>query len=390
MHRRAFLTSLAASTTLVAGRAWSAGGDAPRLLTIFLRGGYDALSLIVPTGSDFYYQARPNISIARPDHADPNAAIALDGDWGLHPALKDSILPLWQSQQIAFVPFAGTDDLTRSHFETQDTIEMGQPLGGRRNYRSGFLARMAAQMGGPRPVAFTVQPPLAFQGGPAVPNVAVITAGQPALDAHQTDLISRMYRDHALAGPIGEGFKVRERAYRSIAADLARSTPSAFDLAMRRVGQMLREDYNLAFLDVGGWDTHVNQGAATGVLADRARQFGRGLTALIDQLGAQVWAETTIVVVSEFGRTFRENGDKGTDHGHGSVYWVLGGSIKGGRMVGPQVQLTSASLNQARDLPVLTDYRTLIGHVAGRMFGLSAAKLDTVFPHAPQVDLGLA
>lgn len=391
MHRRAFLTSsLAASTTLIAGQAWSTGANTPRFLTIFLRGGYDALSLIIPTSSDFYYEARPTIAIARPDPADPNAALPLNGDWGLHPALKDSILPLWDKRQIAFIPFAGTDDLTRSHFETQDTIELGQPVGGPRNYRSGFLARLAAQLSGSLPIAFTTQPPLAFQGLSAVPNVAVVTAGKPTLDAHQTTLISQMYRDHSLAGSIGEGFKVRDQAYRSIGATMAGPAPGAFELAMRRVGQMLRQDYNLAFLDVGGWDTHVNQGAATGVLADRARQFGRGLTALIDQLGSDTWADTTVVVVSEFGRTFRENGDKGTDHGHGSVYWVLGGSVRGGRMVGPQVEITAASLNQARDLPVLTDYRTLIGHVAGGVFGLSATRVEAVFPKAPQVDLGLA
>jgi len=142
MRRRDLLALTAAAVpSVVAGRLYAAPQTSSRLLIVFLRGAYDAANVIIPTSSDFYYQSRPTLAVAKPDPANPNAALPLDADWSLHPALKDSILPLWAKGQIAFVPYAGTDDMSRSHFETQDTIEMGQPLGGSRDYNSGFLNR---------------------------------------------------------------------------------------------------------------------------------------------------------------------------------------------------------------------------------------------------------
>ena len=146
MDRRQLLKSaLYAAPLFTAGRLYAAPTTGLRLLVVFLRGAYDAANIVVPVTSDFYYTARPNLAIAR------DVALPLDGDWGLHPALKDSILPLWQQKQIAFIPFAGTDDISRSHFETQDTIELGQPVGGSRNYQSGFLARTAQVLSGTKP-----------------------------------------------------------------------------------------------------------------------------------------------------------------------------------------------------------------------------------------------
>jgi len=173
MRRRAFLAASMAFTgpAFIAGRVWSAPKADTRLLLVFLRGAYDAANVVIPTSSDFYYQCRPSLHIARPDPADPNAALPLDSDWSLHPALKDSIYPLWRKGQVAFVPFAGTDDLSRSHFETQDTIELGQPLQGSRNYGSGFLSRLYDQLSGSKPIAFTDQLPLSFRGGEPVPNL---------------------------------------------------------------------------------------------------------------------------------------------------------------------------------------------------------------------------
>ena len=133
----------------------------------------------------------------------------------------------------------------------------------------------------------------------------------------------------------------------------------------------------------------MNQGAATGYLAGRPGELGRGLTGFVEELGPQAWKETVVVVLSEFGRTFRENGDKGTDHGHGSAYWVLGGQVRGGRLVGPQLKLSEATLNQNRDYPVLTDYRALIGGLAGRLYGLGPTRLSAVFPGASASDMGL-
>jgi uncharacterized protein (DUF1501 family) len=387
MRRRDFLTaSLAAGTAaVVTGRAWSASVTDQRFLVIFLRGGYDAINVVIPTYSDFYYEARPTIAIARPDPNNPNAALPLDGQWSLHPALKDSVYPLWQKKQIAFVPFAGTDDMTRSHFETQDTIELGQPVGGPRNYRSGFMARLARELEGSHPIAFTTQPPLAFHGAAAVPNISVASVSKPGVDDRQAKLIQDMYRGNGLEAAVAEGFSVRDKAYSTLAGEMIAAnrnaiSPSGFELSARRAGRMMKADYNLAFLDVGGWDTHVNQGGATGVLADRIGQLGRGLAGLAEEIGPKMWAKTTVVVVSEFGRTFKENGDKGTDHGHGSVYWVLGGSVTGGLRIDDQVRFEKSNLHDGRDLPVLIDYRTLLSSTLALYFGFPKDRLDRVFP----------
>jgi uncharacterized protein (DUF1501 family) len=395
MNRRQILAAVAvAAPTLVAGRLWAAPDADHRLLLVFLRGAYDAANVVIPTSSDFYYQARPTLHIARPDPADPNAALPLEADWSLHPALKDSLYPLWQKGQIAFVPFAGPDDMSRSHFETQDTIELGQPLKGPRDYGSGFMSRLYGQLAGARPIAFTDQLPLTFRGGAAVPNIGLNNVGKPGVDDRQAKLIENMYQSEDLGASVSQGFAVRDEVYRSISAEMVAANRGAvsakgFELSARRMGRLMKADYTLGFVDVGGWDTHVGQGAATGYLAGRLGELGRGLAGFADELGPDVWGRTTVVVVSEFGRTFRENGDKGTDHGHGSVYWVLGGAVKGGRIVGPQAPVTQAGLNQNRDYPVLTDYRSLIGGLARRAYGLTPARLDQVFPGAQPTDLGL-
>jgi len=378
----------------IAGRVWSAPKADTRLLLVFLRGAYDAANVVIPTSSDFYYQCRPSLHIARPDPADPNAALPLDSDWSLHPALKDSIYPLWRKGQVAFVPFAGTDDLSRSHFETQDTIELGQPLQGSRNYGSGFLSRLYDQLSGSKPIAFTDQLPLSFRGGEPVPNFGLGGIGKPGVDDRQAKLIEQMYKGQDLGASVSEGFAVRDDVYRSIAAEMLAAnrgavSPKGFELSARRMARLMKAEYTLGFVDVGGWDTHVNQGAATGYLAQRLGELGRGLAGYADEIGPDVWNRTTVVVISEFGRTFRENGDKGTDHGHGSVYWILGGAVKGGRMAGAQLPVVQASLNQNRDFPVLTDYRSLIGGIVQRTEGLNNSRLDRVFPGAPPKDLGL-
>ncbi len=396
MRRRDLLKMAAGAATpaVLAGRAWAAPQAKARLLVVFLRGAYDAANVVIPTGSDFYYQSRPTLHVARPDPANPSAGLPLDADWSLHPALKDGLYPLWAKRQIAFVPFAGTDDLSRSHFETQDTIELGQPLQGTRNYGSGFMSRLYGQLAGAQPIAFTDQLPLVFRGERAAPNIALGAVGKPGVDDREAKLIQSMYAGQPLAASVSQGFQVRDQVYRELAAEMNAAnrgavSPKGFELAARRIGRLMRADYNLAFVDVGGWDTHVNQGAATGYLADRLGELGRGLAGLVEEIGPDAWNDTTVVVISEFGRTFHENGDRGTDHGHGSVYWVLGGQLRGGRMAGEQVKLSPNSLNQNRDYPVLTDYRALIGGIAKRQFGLNASQLSEVFPSASPVDLQL-
>ena len=406
ISRRGLLgAGLAGAALTASGRAFALpAGGGTRLLVVFLRGAYDAANIVVPVASDFYYQARPSIAIARPDPANPHAALPLDADWGLHPALADSLYPLWQARQLAFVPFAGTDDLSRSHFETQDTIELGQPVGAGRDYRSGFLGRLVGVLGAGaggnnRPIAFSNQVPIAFHDGALqVPNLAVANITQPNLDARQQAIIASMYAGPAaqrLAPQVAvqQGFAVRQEAYGALQDEMAKSGRGAvgargFEAQARRVAALMQTDFNLASLDVGGWDTHTNQGGAEGQLAGKIADLGRGLAAFAQGCGPN-WAHTTVVVISEFGRTFRENGDKGTDHGHGSTYWVLGGGVRGGRMAGPQQRLSPETLNEARDLPVLTDYRAMLGGLLARQYGLNPAQIARVFPHAPPVDLGL-
>jgi uncharacterized protein (DUF1501 family) len=399
MHRRDILKTAGMALpamlapSLIAGQVWAAPAAKARVLLVFLRGAYDAANVVIPTGSDFYYQARPTLHIAKPDPADPNAALPLDADWSLHPALKDSLYPLWQKQQVVFVPFAGTDDLSRSHFETQDTIELGQPVQGSRNYGSGFMSRLYGQLsGGVQPIAFTDQMPLTFRGGQPIPNIGLNAVGKPGVDDRQARLIQDMYSAQDLGKSVAEGFQVRDQVYRSISAEMAAASRGAvsakgFELSARRIGRLMRTDYNLGFVDVGGWDTHVNEGAAQGYLAGRLGELGRGLAGYVDEIGPEAWKDTVVVVVSEFGRTFRENGDKGTDHGHGSVYWVLGGGVRGRRVAGEQVAVTQASLNQNRDYPVLTDYRALLGGLFQRAYGLNTERLSQIFPQVSAKDL---
>jgi uncharacterized protein (DUF1501 family) len=151
---------------------------------------------------------------------------------------------------------------------------------------------------------------------------------------------------------------------------------------------LMRDKFNMAFIDVGGWDTHVNEGGTEGQLTNLLGNLGQGLAAFAEQMGP-AWSKTVVVVISEFGRTFRENGTRGTDHGHGTVFWVLGGSVRGGRIAGDQIVVERRTLNQDRDWPVLNDYRALFGGLFKTVFGLDGARIDDVFPGAAPRDIGL-
>jgi len=391
-----------AATALPATRLWAAPAPgAPKLLVVFLRGAYDAANLLVPYGADFYYESRPNIAVPRPDSG-PQAALRLDDAWALAPAVADSLLPLWQRGQLAFVPFAGTADTSRSHFETQDHIELGGPDNGPRDFRSGFMNRLATVLGTGlgstrlEAMAFTDQVPLILRGPTPVANQALRELGKPLLSAPQADAITRMYAGTRLAGTVSGGFEVREAVSREMtemAGEMEAASRNAiaakgFAVEARRIARLMRERVTLGFVDVGGWDTHVAQGGASGALANRLGELGRGLAAFADAMGPQ-WGQTTVVVVSEFGRTFRENGNRGTDHGHGSAYWVLGGGVRGGRIAGEQVALSAATLFQNRDWPVLTDYRALLGGLMRRLYGLNDGQLAAIFPGARAQDLAL-
>lgn len=389
MNRRTLLQAAAAfPLSIVAGRLYAMpASDAPRLLVVFLRGAYDAANIVIPASSDFYYASRPTLAVPR------TASLVLDSDWALHPALKDSLYPLWQRKQIAFVPFAGTDDTSRSHFETQDTIELGQPVGGSRDYRSGFMSRIAQTLSGDSPISFTNQLPLTFRGGMPIPNIALNYTGKPGVAGRNAELIQSMYQGQDLAPAVSEGFKVQDEVYQAISAEMQAAnrnavSPKGFELSAQRIGILMREKFNLGFVDIGGWDTHVNEGGTEGYLANRIGELGRELNTLAVELEPQ-WNNTIVIVVSEFGRTFRENGDRGTDHGHGSVYWVMGGSVRGGRIAGRQVAVSRETLFQDRDYPVLNDYRALIGGVLQKSYGLNPSQLTQIFPATQPEDLAL-
>jgi uncharacterized protein (DUF1501 family) len=393
MHRRHLLAS-ALSFPLVTGsaRLLAAGNSTARLLFVFLRGGYDANSLLVPISSSFYYEARPDIALARPS-SDLASALPLNADWGLHPALRESMYPLYLKGELAFVPFSGTDDMSRSHFETQDSIELGQTLGGHRDYSSGFLNRLAGVLKSSTAMAFTDQLPTIFQGTSKVANMALKSLAKPAVDARQSAIIAAMYQGTQLATPVQQGFSVRDEVMNEMAAEMdaaSRNSISSrgFELEARRIAKLMKDNYNLCFVDVGGWDTHVGQGAATGYLANRFDELGRGLAALPQEMGP-AWRDTTVVVMSEFGRTFRQNGNRGTDHGHGSVMWVMGGSVRGGRIAGEQLVVSQSTLLQNRDLPVLNEYRAVLGGLFRRQFDLHATQLNQVFSGVQARDISL-
>ena len=382
----------------VSGRLYAAPAAGPRLLVVFLRGGYDSCNVLVPYSSSFYYEVRPNIAIAAPDPNLPSGALALNADWALHPALRESIGNLYSQRQAAFIPFTGTDDLSRSHFETQDSIEMGQPPKAPPSYQSGFLGRLSttlvsASVDAP-PIAFTDAMPLSFEGAATVPNLSLKNAAKAPFDERQMRLLNDMYKGNHLQTAVGSGLELRQVVAQDLATEMQAANRAAintkgFELEAERMGRLMRDKYRIGFIDVGGWDTHVGEGSAQGPLATNLTNLGRGLQVFSESLDSE-WQNTVVVVLSEFGRTFRENGNRGTDHGHGTVYWVLGGAINGGVIAGEQKVMNRQNLFQDRDYPVLNDYRAVLGGLFQRMWGLSASQSGQVFPQVAPVSLGLA
>jgi uncharacterized protein (DUF1501 family) len=304
---------------------------------------------------------------------------------------------MYLQRQVAFVPFAGTEDLSRSHFETQDSIELGQPVSAARNYRSGFLGRLSETLIAPSQsaaaIAFTDALPLAFAGGEVVPNLSLKNVGKPPFDERQARILSEMYAGHHLEAAVSGGLELRQEVAVEMAEEMSAANRNAintkgFELEAERMGRLMRDKYRIGFIDIGGWDTHVGEGGAQGPLASNLSSLGRGLQVFSSSLGAE-WNNTIVVVLSEFGRTFRENGNRGTDHGHGTVYWVLGGSINGGVIAGEQRRLSRGALFQDRDYPVLNDYRSVLGGLFRRMWGLSPGQSSKIFAQVPAVDLQL-
>jgi uncharacterized protein (DUF1501 family) len=404
MDRRRFLRlALGVAGGSVTWRLWAlpAGGNGPRVVVVFLRGAYDALSVLVPYAESFYYEARPNIALGRPDRSSGDAALPLDGRWALHPTLGDSLMPFWQAGQLAFVPFSGTGFVSRSHFQAQDWLEFGRAPSERPSAGSGFLNRLLSRLGTPavagsRAVSFTQTMPPIMRGGIQVAN-SPLTApkGGRGVEANYESLLLNMYSGHPLEEMVRDGLGLRREISRELAEEMQAASREAlpagsFALEAGRVGKLLSEhpNYSLAFVDVGGWDTHAGQGGAQGALANRLHGLGDGLKALSEGLGPE-WGKTVVVVISEFGRTFRENGSRGTDHGHGSAIWVLGGAVRGGAIRGEQAGLKSGDLHEDRDVPVLNEYRGVLGGIFQKLYGLGREDLADIFPQASVVDLGL-
>lgn len=392
-RRQLLQSGLAGLAVPWAGRLYAAPLSAPRFLLVFLRGGYDCANLLIPYASADYYAARPRIAIARPDPQQPSGALALDAQWALAPAVREALAPLYSQRQLAFIPFTGTEDLSRSHFETQDSIELGQPVNDARDLRSGFLARLVGVLNGATPIAFTDSLPLALQGHGDIPNISLRSVGKPPFDARQSALLSSLYANLPLHAAVEDGLELRAEVSRAMADEMTAAnrdavTTKGFELEAERMARLMREQYRIGFVDIGGWDTHVNEGAAVGSLATGLESLARGLRSYAQALGNE-WSNTVVVVMSEFGRTFRENGNQGTDHGHGSVYWVLGGSLSGGRICGEQVPVSLTTLFQGRDYPVLNDYRAILGGLFRTLWGLSASQLEQVFPTVTALDLHL-
>jgi uncharacterized protein (DUF1501 family) len=402
MDRRHFL-QLALSTTVstVSWRLWAAAKTSVdgRFVLVFLRGAYDALSAVVPYAEPFYHASRPTIALARPDANAPEASIQLDGRWALHPALEDALWPLWQAGQLAFVPFAGTGFISRSHFQAQDWMEFGQAPGIRPDSGSGFLNRLLVELGADRQraggVSFTQTLAPSLRGGVQVANSPLsLPRGQRATPDHER-LLQTMYLGHPLEAQVRDGLGLRREISEELREEMQASSRQAlpagsFAVEAGRMGRILRDhpEYKVAFADVGGWDTHAAQGAARGALANRLRELGEGLSALSESLGEE-WSKTVVVVISEFGRTFRENGSRGTDHGHGTTLWVMGGGVRGGTIRGEQGELDERGLHQDRDVPVLNEYRDVVAGLFERQFSLPKAAVSRVFPACVVRDLAL-
>jgi uncharacterized protein (DUF1501 family) len=404
MNRRQFLhqTGFTAASALAAvgTHGWVArsfakdsaltqSAPSKRLIAIFLRGAVDGLNVVVPYRETAYYQNRPRIAIPQPTNE--GGALDLDGQFGLHPALA-ALIPLWQQKSLAFIHAAGSPDPTRSHFEAQDKMERG--ILGTSSTQDGWMNRLLSVMSGRNPIQ-------AVNLGNTTPRilagripVATLATGRGAARPLPLDRPSvaaafdNLYGSNdSLSQAYKEGRLARTALLSNLNAETKRANngaplPNGFASDARRLAQIMVKDnrVKLGFMALGGWDTHVNQGASQGQLARNLAQVGKGLAALQTALGP-IYKDTTILVMSEFGRTAHENGDSGTDHGHGNIMGVMGGAVKGGKVYGDWPGLSSSQLHENRDLAVTTDFRDVIAAILERHLLLSDAQLNRVLPN---------
>jgi uncharacterized protein (DUF1501 family) len=393
-----FLRRTAFGAELARGAALGGNARGKTLICLFQRGAADALNVVVPFGEAAYYRMRPSLAIARPARANgASGAIDLDGFFGLHPSLAP-LLPLWEQGLLAPVHAVGSPSSTRSHFDAQDYMESGTP--DVKSTHDGWLNRYLALRGTceagcahdatPSPfraVSMTAQTPRILEG--TQPTIAMSSLDEFTARASgpAVERLEALYRTgradvvHAAGSEMYEALRILR------AADPRRYAPqheaayprSPFGQRLKEIAQLIRADVGLeiAFADVGGWDTHVNQGAATGQLALRLDDFARSIAALVTDLGDRM-ADVVILTMSEFGRTARQNGTGGTDHGHASALFVIGGAVKGRRVHGRWPGLEPEQLHESRDLALTTDFRAVFSEVVAKHLG--AVRLDALFP----------
>src|SRR5437867_1343658 len=367
------------------------GGRRKTLIAIFQRGAVDGLNVVVPYGEHSYYDLRPSIAIPKPNGG-AEAAINLDGFFGLHPAMAP-FKPLWDSKRLAIVHASGSPDNTRSHFDAQDYMESGTP--GVKSTADGWLNRYLQAKADPqkslfRAVSMTQNMPRAMQGKAstlAISNLADfnIRAGQSSATVQGG--FEAMYDqtvNDALHGTGKETFEainylkqVNPGQYKPENGANYPQTP--FGNSLRQTAQLIKANVGLevAFTDIGGWDTHVNEGNQQGQLSNLLRQYSSAIAALYTDLGQRM-DDVVILTMSEFGRTARENGNRGTDHGHANAMFVLGNGVRGGRVLGPWPGLKNDQLYEGRDLALTTDFRDVFAEIARKHLG--TGNLQAVFP----------
>ena len=351
------------------------------LVAIFQRGAVDGLNMVVPYGERDYYTSRPTIGIARPGSADMSA-LDLDGFFAFHPRLAP-LQKLYARRELAIVHACGSPDNTRSHFDAQDYMETGTP--GRKSTPDGWLnrylqAKHAEEHSSFRAVSLTQQLPRMLQGREEA--LAINQIGQFGIrgnDMMRASLESQYARasDSVLGGTGREAFDAVKTLQAAMPqkyqpANGAEYPRSPFGQSMLQIGQLVKSDLGLeiAFTEVGGWDNHVNQGGATGQLATRLDDFGRGIAALVADLGDRM-DDVVILTMSEFGRAVSENGNRGTDHGHGNAMMAIGGAVKGGKVYGKWPGLKTEQRYESRDLAVTTDFRDVFAEVVVRHLGIN-------------------
>jgi uncharacterized protein (DUF1501 family) len=374
--------------TRAANAVQSLGIKNKRLVVIFQRGAADGLNIVVPHAEQAYYAMRPSINIPR------KAVIDLDGFFGLHPSLS-AFQPLWNQRQLAIVHAAGSPDPTRSHFDAQDFMESGTP--GVKATDDGWLNRTLRSL----PDTATNSAFRAIALGPSLPRI--LSGSEPAVALNNisdfgvggnnpkatpiSNTFEAMYDQSVDSVLHGTGQETFEAVKMLKAADPSKYTPSAaadypkgrFGDSLKQLAQLIKANLGVqvAFADIGGWDHHVNEGSTQGQIANVLREFSQSLAAFWIDLG-DLGEDTVVVTMSEFGRTARENGNRGTDHGHANVMFVIGGPVKGGRVYGHWPGLDQSQLYEGRDLAVTTDFRRVVGEAVYRHLGNKA--LGQVFP----------